>query len=116
MARPLGVLILEDREADAHLMVSALRSAGFDPAWERVETEPDYLTRLIPELNLILADYHLPQFDALRALRLLHERGLDIPFVVVTGALGDEAAVACMRQGASDYLLKDRLARLGDAV
>ena len=116
MATPLCVLILEDREADARLMVSALRAAGFDPAWERVETEHDYLARLAPELNLILADYHLPQFDAPRALHLLRERGLDIPFVVVTGALGDEAAVECMRQGASDYLLKDRLARLGEAV
>src|SRR5437763_11789211 len=116
MATPLRVLILEDREADARLMVGELRAAGFDLVWERVEAEHDYLARLAPELSLILADYHLPQFDALRALHLLRERELDIPFVVVTGALGDEAAVECMRQGASDYLLKDRLARLGEAV
>ena len=79
-------------------------------------TEEDFLAHLTPPPRVILADYHLPQFDALRALTLLRERGLDIPCLVVTGALGDEAAVECMRQGAADYLLKDRLARLGEAV
>ncbi len=61
---------------------------------------------------MILADYHLPGFDAARALRLLQERGLDIPFIVVSGFIGEDIAVATMRQGAADYLLKDRLVRL----
>ena len=81
-----------------------------------METEPDFLARLDPALDIILADYHQPQFDALRALRLVQERGLDVPVIVLTGALGDEAAVECLKQGACDYLLKDRLARLGQAV
>ncbi len=116
VAVPLRVLILEDDPADAEMMARELRRAQFDPDWRRVEREEDYLAHLSPALDVILADYHLPAFDALEALRLLQERGLDIPFIVVTGALGDEAAVRCIQQGAADYLLKDRMARLGPAV
>ena len=116
MSRPLRVLLLEDRQDDARLILHELRRAGFEPAGERVETEADFLAHLDPALDLILADYHLPEFDALQALRLVRERGLDVPVIVVTGALGDEAAVECLKQGAADYLLKDRLARLGQAV
>ncbi len=116
MSAPLRVLILEDRPTDAELMLYELRRAGFEPAWQRVETEADYLAALDPTLDLILADYTLPQFDALRALHLLQERGLDIPFIVVTATVSEEAAVECMKEGAADYLLKDRLARLGPAV
>src|SRR5262249_26340086 len=93
-----------------------LRRGGFEPIGERVETEPDFLARLEPAPEVILADYQLPQFDALSVLRLVRERGLDVPVIVVTGALGDETAVGCLKQGAVDYLLKDRLARLGQAV
>ena len=67
-------------------------------------------------MDVILADYSLPQFDALRALYLLHDSGLDIPFIIVTGSIGEEMAVDCMKKGAADYLLKDRLARLSAAV
>ncbi len=116
MATPLRVLILEDRPADAELMVHELRRAGLDPDWRRVEDEPDYLAALEPTLDVILADYSLPQYNAMRALRSLQERGLDVPFVVVTGSISEEVAVECMKQGAADYLLKDRLTRLGPAV
>jgi PAS domain S-box-containing protein len=116
MATPLHVLILEDRSEDAELALYELRRSGFAPVWQRVETEADYLAALDPALDLILADYALPQFDALRALELRRTRGLDIPFIIVSGAIGEEVAVAAMRQGAADYLLKDRLTRLGAAV
>ena len=116
MAVPLRVLILEDRPADAELMVQELRKAGFAPEWKRVETKGEYLAGLSPDLDVILADYHLPQFDAPRALALLQERQLDVPFIVVTGSISEEVAVECIKQGASDYLLKDRMARLGAAV
>ena len=116
MPTPLRVLILEDRPADAELMVRELRQAGFDPHWQRVEAEPEYCAHLDPALDVILADYKLPQFDAVRALQRVQERGLDIPFIVVSGAISEEVAVACMKQGAADYLFKDRLARLGPAV
>ena len=112
----LNLLFLEDSSNDAALVLHELRRAGFDPHAARVETEPDYLAQLDPALDLILADYSLPQFDALRALHLLRERGLDIPFIVISGSISEEVAVECMKQGAADYLLKDRLARLGQAV
>ncbi|MEE9144013.1 MAG: GAF domain-containing protein, partial [Candidatus Binatia bacterium] len=113
---PLRFLILEDRLSDAELILSELRRTGFDPDWVRVETEQDYLTYLDSAPDIILADYHLPQFNASRALELLQERELDIPFIVVTGVLGDEVAVELMKRGAADYLLKDRLGRLGQGV
>jgi len=116
MPTPLRVLILEGEPVDAELMAQELRRAGFDPEWERVATETEYLALLDPALDLILADYRLPQFDGLLALRFLQERGLDIPFILVSGTIGEELAVSAMKQGATDYLLKDRLARLGEAV
>ncbi|MCB0210201.1 MAG: GAF domain-containing protein [Anaerolineae bacterium] len=116
MLTPLNVLMLEDRPSDAELIIYELRQAGFEPNWKCVETETDYIAHLNSEVDLILSDYTLPAFDALHALHGLQKRGLDIPFVVVTGTISEEAAVACMREGADDYLLKDRLARLGTAV
>jgi PAS domain S-box-containing protein len=115
-ALPLRVLVLEDTPAHAELMIRELRRAGFGPHWQRVETEQDYLARLTPDLDLILADYNMPQFDARRALELMHARGLDIPFIVVSGSMGEDTAVSLLKLGATDYLLKDRLARLGQAV
>jgi PAS domain S-box-containing protein len=114
--RPLRVLLLEDSPDDAGLILHELRRAGFEPIGDRVETERDFLAHLDPAPEIILSDYHLPQFDALQALRLVRERGVDVPVILVTGAVGEEAAVECLRQGAVDYLLKDRLARLGQAV
>ena len=116
MATPLRVLILEDRPADAELMVVELRRGGFELDWRRVDTAEDFLAHLDPNLDVILADYRLPQWDALQALRLMQERVLDIPFIVVTGSLGDELAAECLKRGATDYVLKDRMSRLGLAV
>jgi PAS domain S-box-containing protein len=113
---PIRVLILEDRPEDAELMVHELRRSWFDPAWVRLETESEYLDHLKSPPHVILADYRMPQLDAPRALELLLGLGLDIPFIVVSGAIGEDLAVAMMRQGATDYLLKDRLRRLGPAV
>lgn len=112
---PLRVILLEDKQDDALLLVHGLRRAGFDPTWKRVDSQVDYLACLDEQPDLILADFSLPQFDGLRALRLLQERGLDIPFIVVTGTI-EEMALVCVREGADDYLLKDRLSRLGEAV
>ncbi len=116
MAVPLRVLILEDSPEDCELMLHELRRAGFEPVWERVATESDFLARLDPDLDVVLADYALPGFDAARALRHVKDRRLDVPFIVLSGALGDERAAAIMKEGATDYLLKDRLARLSQAV
>jgi PAS domain S-box-containing protein len=116
MPTSLRLLLVEDCSADAELILYQLQQAGFQPEWRRLDDEASYIAALDPAFEVILADYHLPQFDALRALRLLQERGLDIPFIVITGSLSEEAAVECMREGATDYLLKDRLSRLGPAV
>jgi diguanylate cyclase (GGDEF)-like protein len=114
--RPLRVLILEDRPEDAELVLHELRRAGFELNWRRVDDEAGFKANLDPELDLVLADYHQPQFNAMRALKIMQEAGLDIPFVIVSGAIGEDLAVAAVRQGAMDYVLKDRLARLGTAV
>jgi diguanylate cyclase (GGDEF)-like protein len=116
MTTPLHVLILEDCIMDAELMVHELQRAGFDPQWQRVDTEADFLAHLDQKLDIILADYSLPQFDAQQALEHLNQRGLDVPFIIVSGCIGEERAVECMKSGATDYLLKDRLTRLGQAV
>jgi len=113
---PIRVLILEDRPEDAELMAHELRRSWFDPACLRMETESEYLDALKSPFDVILADYRMPQINAPRALELLQGLGLDIPFIVVSGAMGEDAAVAMMRRGATDYLLKDRLRRLGSAV
>jgi diguanylate cyclase (GGDEF)-like protein len=114
--RPLRVLLLEDRPEDAELVLHELRRAGYDLNWRRVDDEAGFKANLDPELDLVLADYHQPQFNAIRALKIMQEAGLDIPFVIVSGAVGEDLAVAAVRQGAMDYVLKDRLARLGTAV
>lgn len=112
----LKILILEDSATDAELEMYALRQAGFHPDWVRVQTEEEFLARLTPELDLIIADYQLPRFDGGKALERLQASGLDIPFIIVSGAIGEELAVALMKQGVDDYLQKDRLARLGQSV
>jgi len=116
MTTPLSILIVEDSPDDADLMVAQLRQAGFDPQWRRVETEPDFLAELKQRPDIVLSDYSLPQFTGLRAAQLVRESGLDIPFILVSGTVGEEAAVEAMKHGATDYLLKDRIARLGNEV
>jgi signal transduction histidine kinase len=116
MSVPLRVLILEDSSTEAAMMVQHLREAGYEPDWRRVETEPDYLSHLDPSLDVVLVDYTLPGMSGPRALQRLRDRGWDVPAIVVTGTVSEEAALDCLRLGANDYVLKDRLARLGAAV
>jgi PAS domain S-box-containing protein len=108
--------LLEDSPLDAELTLAELEKAGFEVDARQVETEEEYLAHLQPSLDIVLADYHLPQFDAPAALRLLRRSGFDIPFIIVSGTVGEEAAVAAIKEGADDYLLKDRLKRLGPAI
>jgi PAS domain S-box-containing protein len=116
MPSSLFVLILEDREADFEMIACELRRAGFAARCVRAETEKQYLAQLQQRPDIILSDYKLPGFDAPRALELLQQEGLEIPFVIVTGAVTEETVVECMKRGAADYLLKDRMVRLGPAV
>lgn len=112
----LQVLLLEDRLEDAELVLREVKRAGYRLTPTRVDTRQAYLEALENTPDIILADYNLPQFTALEALHLLQERQLDIPFIVLTGTISEEAAVEAMRHGAADYLLKDRLSRLGQAI
>ena len=112
----LNLLLLEDSAADAELMIEALRDSGFDPTFRRVDSKDAYLRELDHPPDFILSDYSMPQFTAQDALRLMKERGLDLPFIIVSGCIGEDMAVECMKAGAADYLLKDRLGRLGHAV
>ena len=116
MKKPLHVLIVEDSPDDAAILLGELRRAGFDPQWKRVELEEDFLAGLKEAPEIVISDYSMPEFDGLRAAKLLHESGLNIPFILVSGTVGEDVAVEAMKHGATDYLLKDRLARLGHAV
>ena len=116
MPMSLNLLLLEDSLTDAELILDVLRDAGFEVASRRVDSQADFLRELDQPPDFILSDFSMPQFTARDALRLMQERGLDIPFIVVSGCIGEEMAVECMRAGATDYLLKDRLARLGHSV
>jgi PAS domain S-box-containing protein len=116
MAEVVRVLMLEDNPDDAELIVRALRRAGFTLESQRVEDEAAYRAALQGDHDLILADHNLSTFNAVRALELLLESGRDLPFIIISGGINEELAVECMRRGAADYLLKDRLGRLGQAV
>jgi signal transduction histidine kinase len=114
---PLQVLVIEDSEDDAAMLAVELRRAGYTPACHRVETREALDSALERQpWDLIIADYHLPRFDGLAALAIVKEKKLDVPFIVVSGYITEETAVAAMKAGAHDYLMKDKLARLGPAV
>ena len=112
----LQLLIVEDNPDDMELLLHELRHAGFDPQWTRVQTGPDFQEALKKQPDIILSDFAMPQFDGLQALELLRESGLDIPFILISGTVGEDIAVEAMKRGATDYLLKDRVGRLGNAI
>lgn len=116
-SRKLHVLISEDREDDALLIIDELRQCGYSVEWVRVET-PEEMREHLRQNNcdLIIADYDLPRFSAMGALKILKESGLDIPFLIVSGAMREIDAVEGMRAGVHDYLSKDNLTRLGVVV
>jgi signal transduction histidine kinase len=115
-ATPLNVLMAEDSPNDAELILAELKRAGYAPQWKRVETEADFRAELEKKPDIILSDYSMPRFSGPRAVEVLHKSGFNIPFILISGTVGEEAAVEAMRIGATDYLLKDRLGRLGKAV
>lgn len=116
MDRVLNVLILEDRVDDAELMMHQLAKSGFESRWVRVDTEADFRSQLQNKPDVVFADYNLPNFDPLKALQMVRAYDPFLPFILVSGSVGEERAVEIIKQGATDYLLKDRLARLGTAT
>jgi CheY-like chemotaxis protein len=117
MGEPLRVLFVEDSPDDFDLERRALQASGFDLSAARVETAEDMRAALDEaSWDLVIADYSLPKFNAVAALDLLKSKALDIPFIIVSGTIHEDTAVAAMRGGARDYLMKNNLARLGPAV
>jgi len=116
MAVPLRVLLVEKDEQDLELIAQELERGGFEAEIHPVAIERDYFTQLEAGHDVIISNYALMQFDALRALEILKEKGLDTPFIVIGGKVGEELAVECIKQGAADFLLKARLSRLGQVV
>jgi PAS domain S-box-containing protein len=115
--KPLRVLIAEDREDDALLLVQRLERHGFRMAWKRVCVAGEFSDALRAQpWDVILSDHSMPGFDAPTALQLLRESSLDIPFLIVSGSIGEEQAVSLLKTGACDYIPKENLARLGPAV
>jgi PAS domain S-box-containing protein len=117
MKKPLRVLLVEDSESDAGLIIRRLQGAGYDLIHARVDTAADMRTALAkPDWDIVLADYKMPQFSASAALETLKASGRDLPFIIVSGTIGEERAVALMKAGAHDYVMKHNLARLVPAV
>ncbi|HET9158014.1 MAG TPA: response regulator, partial [Myxococcaceae bacterium] len=113
----LRVLLVEDSEADATLIVHALQAEGRLVRFHRVDSAEAFGEALLSApWDVVVSDHRLPQFDALEALARLHESGLDVPFILVSGTVDEAAAIAAMKAGAHDYLMKDNLARLAPAV
>jgi PAS domain S-box-containing protein len=117
-SRPtLRVLLVEDSEFDARVVASLLRAGGYDVASRRVDTAAAMREALARERwDLVVADHQMPEFDAAQALRIVQESGLDLPFIIVSGGIGEETAVALMKAGAHDFLIKGQLGRLLPAV
>jgi PAS domain S-box-containing protein/putative nucleotidyltransferase with HDIG domain len=113
----LRVLIVDDSEDDTSLIIRKLSSGGYDPKWERVDSSEAMRNALKREdWDIILCDYKMPNFNAAAALKLAHVNKTDIPFIIVSGAIGEDTAVALMKSGAHDYVMKDKLAKLAVAV
>ena len=115
--RPLRVLLVEDNPDDAALVLRTLRRGGYEPDSHRVQTAEALAAALAAGgWEIMLSDYSLPEFDALRALHLLRDQSAHLPFIIISGSIGEEIAVAAMRAGANDYVMKTNLARLVPAV
>jgi PAS domain S-box-containing protein len=113
----LRTLIVEDSEDDALFVVRVLQKGGYDPEYERVETADAMREALERQIwDIIISDYKMPHFSGLAALKLYKEKGLNIPFIIVSGTIGEEAAVAAMVSGAHDYVMKNNLPRLVPAI
>ena len=117
MSKPLQVLIVEDSPDQAQLLIHELRAGGYEPTYERVETAEAMVAALERQTwDIVFSDHYLPAFNSMDALSILQGRELDLPFIIVSGHIREEEAVAAMKAGAHDYIMKGKLARLVPAV
>ena len=113
----MRILLVEDSADDALLMELELRRVGYTPEITRVETREQILAALQrPDWDVVITDHNLPGFSSEASLKLVRESGLDLPVIIVSGSIGEDIAVAAMKLGASDYIMKSNLARLGPAI
>ena len=112
------MLLVEDNEDDVALILRLLRRGGYEPDWKQVQTAEalDHALTDRVQWDIVLSDYTMPQFDAMRALHRLRGQSAELPFIVISGSIGEETAVAAMRAGANDYLMKSNLTRLVPAI
>ena len=117
MNTPIRALIVEDSEDDTVLLVRELKRSGFDVIFERVDNHKDMKNSLEDQdWDVVFCDYSMPKFDGLSALKLLHEQNHELPFILVSGTIGEDVAVKAMKAGADDYIMKDNLSRLASSV
>lgn len=116
MPTPLRLLMIEDSESDAELLVRAIRKGGYDVTYKRVDTREAVRVSLCDSWDLIVSDHSMPGFSGLAALAMTREKCPDVPFIFVSGTIGEEVAVDAMRVGAQDYIMKGNLARLLPAI
>jgi DNA-binding NtrC family response regulator len=117
MGAPIRVLVVEDSEDDTTLLMRELRRSGYEPIYIRVDT-PDTMKSALhqDEWDIVISDYYMPGFSGLDAFHVLRDSSLDIPFIIVSGKIGEDTAVEAMRAGVQDYIMKDNLRRLAPAV
>jgi PAS domain S-box-containing protein len=113
---PLKILVVEHSEDDIKLAIRALQDAGYESTVVKVETPEELREKMADDYDVVLADYRLPGWTGMDALRILRQNKIEAPFILVTGTLGEEMAVECVKQGVADFVLKDRLLRLPTAV
>ncbi|HKX43827.1 MAG TPA: response regulator, partial [Burkholderiaceae bacterium] len=117
MSKAIRILIVEDSEDDARLAVRMLRRGGFEPVYRRVQDAENLVAAIGQERwDAVISDFRLPSFSGVQALNVFRSFGLDIPFIFVSGTIGEETAVEAMKAGASDYVMKQNLARLVPAL
>ncbi|HSY17440.1 MAG TPA: PAS domain S-box protein [Candidatus Acidoferrales bacterium] len=117
MSKPLHILLVEDSEADAELLLAELRFKDFKPVYRRVQSSWELQAALEQhEWDVIISDYYLPQFSGPEALKLVKESKIDVPFIMISGVCGEEVAVQVMKAGADDFVLKSNFSRLAPAI
>ena len=116
MGTPLKLLVIEDSETDAELLARAIRKGGYDISYQRVDTREGLQASLQESWDLVISDHSMPGFSGVAALKMVREKQTDMPFIFVSGTIGEDIAVDAMRVGAQDYIMKGNLTRLVPAI
>ena len=117
MSSPIRILIVEDSEDDALLLIRQIRRSGYEPDAHRVDNAGDLSAAMeCQEWDIVISDHNMPSFDSEKAIEIVRSYNRDIPIIIVSGSIGEELAVQAMRTGANDYIMKNNLMRLAPAI